>query len=153
MGGWMISSFTRSSMRPPHEAGEVPARPAGGTPAREIFNEAPARGGGGRDDVYGPVLVYLSSMRPPHEAGEVICGITGLRRVVKLFNEAPARGGGGLAAKDGPDADPSFFNEAPARGGGGRQRRPEIVARPASSMRPPHEAGEVLAALRRLRLP
>ena len=59
------------SMRPPHEAGEVIHRADVRLSACASFNEAPARGGGGRG-----------------QDGD-------LHAVSCTFNEAPARGGGG----------------------------------------------------------
>ena len=67
----VVEPCSTSSMRPPHEAGEV-SRPSGRFSYFFcLFNEAPARGGGG------PYCV------PSEECS------------AKIFNEAPARGGGG----------------------------------------------------------
>ena len=70
-----VGGFHGPSMRPPHEAGEVFRSGGSSHSAATTFNEAPARGGGGR----GPQVHHdhdaPPSMRPPHEAGEVDMGI------------------------------------------------------------------------------
>ena len=71
-GNDVVHSLT--SMRPPHEAGEVndedPRKPTG----------------------------PQTSMRPPHEAGEVLREPHAAASKRTPFNEAPARGGGGRSA-------------------------------------------------------
>ena len=66
----------RTSMRPPHEAGEVSVRG------------------------HGVASAGATSMRPPHEAGEVERSFDFPCPTLRYFNEAPARGGGGRTLID-----------------------------------------------------
>ena len=155
-------------MRPAHQAREVPGASNRLTASRSCFNEARASSAGSNAQVGGaaspgagfnearassagsrPSMVAgqrraVASMRPAHQAREVLALGSLFSALRSRFNEARASSAGSTAKRRQLPQGQRRFNEARASSAGSIFAAASGVAAEEASMRPAHQAREVV---------
>ena len=133
-----------ASMRPAHQAREVGVNRAPAMLMVSRFNEARASSAGSMNFGEKTSIESVASMRPAHQAREVQEKPSDCSHAKDSFNEARASSAGSMGKKLlDPVATPSF-NEARASSAGSTETAPQKSATHAASMRPAHQAREVM---------
>ena len=114
---------------------------------RTGFNEARASSTGSSGGWRGACLLRHASMRPAHQAREVPAFLGPEKRSMQCFNEARASSTGSTSPVSGKDCHKAGFNEARASSTGSSEPCHFAGRELRASMRPAHQAREVLAAL------